>query len=442
MVSENPSTGAKRNMVSLKAKITKRSVDAIALPAQGEARLWDTDLRGFLLRAYPTGRKVYAVKCRVGRLQQMHTIGVHGSPWTPDEARKAATEALRQAKSGSDPSADRKAAKDALTVADLIDRYLAEGPATKPAKRTSTWAIDASNLNRHIRPLLGRKFANAVTKGDAARAVRDIADGKTATDERTVKRGRARVTGGAGTARRTRITSAAMFAWGVEHSLINTNPFAGIQLASAPARERFLAGDEAERLLGAVADLQLKGTISELFADAIRLLLLTGARKTEILGLRWSEVDTVRMMLILPPERTKAGGRTGERRIALSQPAFQLIDKRREAGGRTEHEAGANRQRASQHEFVFPASRGDGHAKGLRRAFMKAAIAAKLEGLRIHDLRHSFASFAVANGASLILVGKLLGHASARTTERYAHLSSDPLHSAVSQISRRILGQE
>jgi site-specific recombinase XerD len=95
---------------------------------------------------------------------------------------------------------------------------------------------------------------------------------------------------------------------------------------------------------------------------------------------------------------------------------------------------------ASQHEFVFPAARGEGHAVGLRRVFQKVCVEAKLPGLRIHDLRHSFASFAVANGASLFLIGKLLGHASARTAERYAHLSGDPLQDAVDSIGREIMG--
>ena len=190
-------------MIVRKIRITKRAVDSMTAPSEGEARIWDTDLKGFLLRVYPTGRKVYAVKCRVGRLQRIHTIGEHGSPWTPDMARKAAAEAIRLARAGRDPSAEKKAAKAALTVADLIDRYLADGPATKPAKRASTWAIDASNLDRHIRPLLGRKIANAVSKADAARSIRDIADGKTAKNERTGPRGRARVTGGEGVARRT-----------------------------------------------------------------------------------------------------------------------------------------------------------------------------------------------------------------------------------------------
>ncbi len=355
-----------------------------SFPIAGETRIWDTEVRGFFLRVYPSGRKVYALKCRVGGRQHIHTLGVHGSPWTPDQARAAAAEALRRAKNGEGPSAEKKAAREALTVGGLIDRYLADGPAAKLAKRASTWKIDAANLNRHIRPILGNKVANAATKADATRAVRDIASGKTATDEKTRPRGRARVTGGEATARRTAAVASAMFAWGMEHSLVATNPFAGIKLNRAPVRERFLSRDEAGRFLDAIADLQDKSLLSETFADALRLLLLTGARKTEILGLRWSEVDQLRNVLILPPERTKAGGKTGERRISLSAPALEILSRRR---ARSEAEIPATGSL-----FVFPAARGEGHAIGLRRTFTKVRAKANLEGLRIHDLRHNSGS--------------------------------------------------
>jgi integrase len=419
-------------MAGLKWKITKRTVDAACVPIAGERRIWDTEVRGFVLRVYPSGRKVYALKCRVGGRQHIHTIGVHGSPWTPDQARAAAVEALRQAKNGEDPSAAKKAEREAVTVAGLIDRYLADGPAGKLAKRASTWKIDAANLNRHIRPILGRKVAKAVTKADATRAISDVASGRTAIDEKTRPRGRARVTGGEATARRTAAVTSAMFTWGTEHGFVGANPFAGIKLNHAPVRERFLSKDEAGRFLDAIADLQDKFLLSETFGDALRLLLLTGARKTEILGLRWSEVDQLRNVLILPPERTKAGGKTGERRISLSAPALEILSRRR---ARLDTEIPA---RGSL--FVFPAARGEGHAIGLRRAFTKVRAEANLDGLRIHDLRHSFASFAVADGASLFLIGKLLGHANARATERYAHLSNDPLQDAANQIGRRIMG--
>ena len=427
-------------MQTTKTKITKRTVDAAVPPTNGEARLWDTDVKGFMLRVYPTGRKVYAIKCRVGRVQSIHTIGEHGSPWTPDEARKAALDALGRARRGEDPSAERKAAKSALTVSELIDRYLNEGPATKPAKRPSSWVSDASNLSRHIRPLVGAKIADRLSKADAARAIRDIMDGKTLADARTGPRGRARVRGGKGAARRTRSVAAAMFAWGMEHGHCKTNPFVGIALSAAPVRERFLTREEAIALLDAIAKLEFGGSLASTFADALRLLLLTGARKVEVLGLRWEEVDFDRKVLTLPPDRSKAGGKTGMRRIQLSPQVLEILTRcRHKLEGRRAQAHGSPQARL---DFVFPAARGDGHVVGLRKAFQKVCAEAKLGSVRIHDLRHSFASFAVADGASLFLVGKLLGHASARTTERYAHLSGDPLQDAVNSIGRTIVGTD
>ncbi len=416
-------------MESRTARITKRTVDAVATPTTeaGEARVWDTDLKGFFLRVYPSGRRVYAVKYRLGPLQRIFTIGVHGSPYTPEMARDAADAALRRVAEGEDPATIKKEAREALTVSALINRYLEDGPATKPSKRPSTWGTDGSNLKRHILPLLGRKVANAVSKAEAAKAISDITVGKTAVDEKSEKkRGRAIVRGGVGIARRTLATTAAMFAWGMEHGLVKANPFTTVKLGRAPVLERFLSREEAGRLIDAINALQAAKEVNPAFCDAIRLLLLTGARKTEILGLTWSEVDIVRKALLLPPERTKAGGSNGNRRINLSPPALEILAKRRPAN-------------VIPADFVFPAIRGNGHIIGIRRAFAKACARAGLDGVRIHDLRHSFASFAVADGASLFLISKLLGQASARTAERYAHLSGDPLHEAVAAIGNRLM---
>ena len=426
-------------METLTGKISKRTVDAVKPPADGRTHLWDTDVKGFFLRVYPGGRRVYALKYRLGRVQKTYTIGVHGSPWTAEEARDAAIEALGRIRDGDDPAAEKKAAREALTVGELIEVYLRDGPATKPAKRESTWANDASNLKRHVLPLIGRKIANAVTKADAAGVIAQVVEGKTAADEKTKKRGLARVRGGRGAARGVRLTAAAMFAWGIEHGLLKSNPFATVKLAAAPVRERFLSREEAGRLLDAIKAEEDAGRLLAAFGDALRMLLLTGARKTEILGLRWSEVDFGRGLLLLPPERTKAGGHLGERRIVLSPPALEILNRRRTAA-----DAAAKRAKEEGREFkaspyVFPAYRGDGHAIGLRKAFTTVCAAAKLEGVRVHDLRHSFASFAIADGASLFLVGKLLGHANARTTERYAHLSGDPLRDAANLIGRRLM---
>ncbi len=417
-------------MENRKTKISKRTVDAAPVPKSGENRLWDTEIKGFFVRVYASGRRVYALKYRFGALQRIYTLGVHGSPLTPEAARQAAEKALRRVAEGADPAVAKKETRTAITVKELIDKYLEDGPTSKPAKRTSSWEIDASNLRRHVQPLLGRKIAIAVTVADAGKAVKNITDGKTAADEKTDKaRGRAIVRGGLGAARRTRNTAAAMFAWGVEHELVISNPFSKVRLSTSPARERFLSRQEAGRLIVALNDLVAENAIHANFADAIRILLLTGARKTEILGLRWSEVALDRKQLLLPPERTKAGGSTGERRIVLSPPALEILARRRA-------------EAAEGCDYVFPATRGSGHIVGLRRVFAKACERAELDGLRVHDLRHSFASFAIADGVSLFLIGKLLGHASSRTTERYAHLGGDPLQDAAAAIGRQVMATE
>lgn len=419
-------------MAGQKARLTKRAVDAIQPPASGDIEVWDTELKGFCLRITARGSRSYALKYRMGSAQRWLTIGKHGSPWTPDSAREAAHEALRKVAGGIDPATVKQEARAALAVASLIDAYLTQGPATKPAKRASTWENDASNLNRHVRPLLGSKLAHMVTQADAARAVRDIGAGKTARTHKTGPRGLARVTGGDGVARRTRTTAAACWAWGLEQGVIKgSNPFAAVKLTAPPMRERFLTQEEAGRLLDALTRRESAGLMSGVFADAVRVLLLTGARKTEVLGLRWSEVDFARKVARLPPERTKAGGRTGSRSIHLNEPTLAVLSRR--------HAARQAIVAEGRSDYVFPAARGAGHAVGLRRAFVGACEEAGLEGVRIHDLRHSFASFALADGASLYLIGKALGHANARTTERYAHLSGDPLADLAAGVGARIV---
>lgn len=432
--------GPEGGMAATKVKLTKRAVDASEAPQAGERVVWDTEDRGFALRLYaptaksPSGRKVYVVRYRRGAGASWFTIGEHGAPWTPDAARERARDVLVAVAAGRDPAAAKREARVAMSVAALIDLYLSDGPATKPSKRASTWANDGSNLNRHVRPLMGRKLASEVTQAEAARAVRDIAVGKTAAVVKTGVRGLARVTGGEGVARRTRTAAAALWAWGLEHGHIKgANPFAAVKLGAAPERERFLSREEAGAFLDAVGSREAAGLLSGTFADALRLLLLTGARKTEVLGLRWAEVDFGRKLATLPPERTKAGGKTGARRIHLSAPAMSILARRRLTCEALEV--------SERSPYVFPGARGEGHATGLRRAFLPVCKAAGLEGVRLHDLRHSFASFALADGASLFLIGKALGHANARTTERYAHLSGDPLADLAAAVGARLTAE-
>ena len=408
------------------ARISRRTVESMTAPVTGEARLWDTEVKGFCVRAYASGRKVYGLKYRTAQgSQRWLTLGVHGSSMTPDEARAAAKKALAGVVGGHDPSAKKAEARRALTVAQLIDRYLADGPATKPDKRASTWKTDASNLNRHVRPLLGRRLVDELAPSDCARFVTEVASGKTRADFKTGQRGRAIVRGGSGTAGRALGTMASMFAWGVSQGLTKANPAVGVKLERRASRERFLSPKELAKLSDSIDAAEASRTIPSSHADIFRLLILTGARRSEISGLRWSEVDLDRRQLVLPPERTKSGGKTGTRRILLNAASADILMKRKATG-----------------EFVFPSADPDRPVTALQKSWVKVRRQASLEGLRIHDLRHSFASLALGQGASLALIGKALGHSSPRVTERYAHLTDDPLRDLVDGVEAALARSE
>jgi integrase len=420
-------------MSSKRDKITIPVVEGAPIPPTGgETRVWDTETKGLFLRVLPGGTRTFALKYRVGRTQRIYKLGNYSSAFKVKEAREGAEAALREVSQGRDPADAKREAREALTVGQLIEAYLTEGPPTKPAKRASSWANDKSNLRRHIQPLLGSKVADAVTKADAGRAIQAIRAGRTAVVEKTGPRGKAVVTGGESAASHAKAVAAAMFAWGVEHGKVKQNPFAGIRLARPATRERFLTREEAGKLLDALAAMQAAGEVTNAVADVIRVLMLTGARKTEIAALTWREVDFERRCLVLPPERTKAGGRNGERRIRLAPAALSILTARRP--GKPVHNAP-----------VFPSTRTKSGADGgpvesavvlIRRPFMLACERAGIHGVRLHDLRHSFASFAIADGVSLFMVSKLLGHASPRTTEIYSHLAGDTLDDAAAAATR------
>lgn len=430
-----------------KDKISKRSVDAMAPPETGEARLWDEKLAGFCVRAYaptartPVGRKVYAVKYRVDGRQRWFTIGEHGQPWTDRNgvtgdltAERARTEAeivLGDAKRGADPATIKRERRKSLRVSELIDLYLKEGPATKPAKRATSWATDRVNLERHVKPTLGSRLASEIEKADMGRLVKSVTEGATAADVKTKKRGRSIVKGGPAAAERALATARAMFSWAIDHGhLPGPNPAKGIKLAASGSSERFLSEEEAHAVFAAIDALEAELEITEAQAAIFRLLLLTGARRNEIAGLKWTEVDLSRKWLSLPPTRTKAGAKTGERRIHLNRAAVEILSSLPRPRG----------NKAPGSAWLFPASRGaKGHTTTASKVWKdKVVPKAKLAGVRVHDLRHSFASFALADGVSLPMIGKALGHANSRSTERYAHLADEPLRALSEGVAERL----
>jgi integrase len=416
-------------------RLTKRTVDAV-LPAAKPFRLWDADIKGFGLKVTPRGVKTYVVWYRAGEGRRAplreYTIARHGV-MTPDEARTEAARVLSRVRLGEDPQAQRRRARADITVEALCELYLAHGVATK---KSSTLRSDVSRIRAHIVPLLGRRMAAQVTPQDVAKFLRDVASGKSAASMKPSRRelraqgmkGAALVAaarrrsastarGGKGTATRTLGLLGAIFSFAVREGVRPTNPVAGVERYRDGQAQRFLTSKELHRLAKALADLEAAGANPSGVA-VIRLLTFTGARKSEIESLRWEEVDVARGMLRL------ADSKTGARVILLGAPARECLAK-------VEHVAGS--------AFVFPAQ-GDPakHYVGTPRVWERVKQVAGLPGVRLHDLRHTFASFGAAGGLSLPLIGAMLGHRDVKTTGQYAHLADDPLRLAADRTAAAV----
>jgi len=276
-------------------QITKRTVDAVPLPTGGDAFYWDGEMERFGLRVKASGAKTDVVQYRNGAGQSKRlTIGRAGV-LTPEEARKAARAALASVDKGNDPAADKRHQRADLTLGDLVERYLREGPGDKPDKKASSWATDASSLRSHAVPLLGRRRIATLTRDDAQRFQADVTAGKFTRDvQRTKRKGLVRVRGGAGAAQRATATLAATLAWAVEKKLLKDNPAEKVRLNKLRTRERFLNDQEIARLGEKLAQFEAEGVNSGSLA-IVRLLWLTGARRNEIAGAKWEHVDFQRV---------------------------------------------------------------------------------------------------------------------------------------------------
>jgi Arm DNA-binding domain len=271
------------------AKLTKRTVDA-QKPGSVRFTVWDVDVSGFGLRVTPAGERAYVLKYRARGKQRWYTIGRHGSPWTPAMARREAMRLLGEVARGVDPADKREANDQAETVAQLCDLYLAEGVGHKKA---STLKADCGRIAHHIKPLLGRKRVDALTRADAERLLGDVSKGRTAAAP--LRNGAARrpgsmPKGGRGAAARTVALLGTIMAFGVSRNIRADNPARGIKLPKSRKMERFLSGTEIARLASSL-DEEVSTSGNVFPSAAIKLLLLTGCRRGEVLNLLWPEVD-------------------------------------------------------------------------------------------------------------------------------------------------------
>jgi len=262
-------------------------------------------------------------RTREGR-QRWFTIGRHGAPWTPDSAREEAQRLLGSVVNSADPAAEKRAARNAQTVSELCDLYLADAEGgrlvtrLRTAKKPSTLATDRGRMERHIKPLLGRRAVASVTRNDIETFMHDVAAGKTAGKTKTKPRGLACVRGGKGTASRTVGLLGAIFSYAVRHRMCTENPVRGVIRPVDGRRERRLSDDEYKALAQGLHKAEAKHVWPAAIAVA-RFLALTGWRSGEALALRGDEFDLDR--------RTAALGntKTGRSMRPFSKAACEVL---------------------------------------------------------------------------------------------------------------------
>ncbi len=380
----------------MKGKITERAVESV-VPGPRDAFLWDTELPGFGLKVTPKGARIYIVQFWRGGRSRRYRLGLHGVDLTPDEARRAAQRLRGRVAAGHDPAAERAAERAVPTLSAVADRYMSEHAEVK--KKASSAAEDRRNLRKHILPKMGTWKVDTITGADIVR----FHSGMKATP---------------GAANRCLALLSKMFnlaeRWG--YRLDGTNPTRHVDKYPERTVERFLSGAELARLGAALSEAERAGTHPSVVA-ALRLLIFTGCRRSEVLTLKWEHVDVERGCLRLPDRKT------GAKMVPLGAPAVELL---------------AALPRIDGNPYVLPGAVPGGHYVGLAKAWYRLRKRAGLDDVRLHDLRHSFASAGAGMGESLLLIGALLGHSNTAMTARYAHLSSDPLKAAADRISGKI----
>ena len=374
--------------------LSKRVVDRLSVNGK-DAIFWDRDLAGFGVRVYPSGKKVFVVQTRAFGRSKRVSLGRHGDI-TTDIARKNATAAIARIKKGQPPVPVEPAPDP--TVADLAERYQREYVEMhcKPA----TISHYRLMLRKHIVPALGERLVADVEYKDILAFHNKLHHMPTV-------------------ANRAVDILVKMFnladAWGWRPS--GSNPCRSVPRFKVEKHERFLTREELYRLGQALRAAPAERLASTHAAAAIRLLVLTGCRRNEILGLRWDDLNFDTREMRLPDSKT------GARMVPLTSAAADVL---------------TGLPRTPENPWVFPGKKKGTRLVNINDSWDRVRRRAGLDGVRLHDLRHSFASRALALGESLSMIGDLLGHRMVSTTARYAHLARDSVRESSAKIAADI----
>lgn len=381
-------------------RLTKSAIAALPL-RETDYFIWDDSLPGFGIRIRPSGTKAYVLQYR-NRFQRTKRmlLGRVGEI-TLDEARRSANLEKGRISLGGDPARQRDDERQSELLRDLAQQYLDHHCAGRC--KPSTMAAHTWLLNKFILPHFGAQRIKEITVQDVARLHQRLADTPYNAN---------RVLG----------LLRAMFNKAEEWGLMqpSSNPAATIRPFTEFKRQRFLSESEFERLFAAIDELERLRVIGQYQAAAVRLLALTGCRLGEILELEWDRVDLARRQLVIERHKTD---RQGAKIIPLNAAAMNVLEALASVPG---------------NPYVIVGKDDQGHLINLQKPWGRIIRHADLPALRLHDLRHSFASFAVSAGLSLPLIGGLLGHGSPQSTARYAHLAAGPLRDATERVAEMI----
>lgn len=382
-------------MASEFKKITKRVVDAAPIPEKGENWIRDTELTGFSLRILASGSKTYQVQYRSGGATRRVSLGKHGTI-TCDEARTEAKIILGDVSKGKDPSQERSTYRGAPTIAQVCERFMDEYVPVHC--KESTAKEYRRNVDLFIKPAMGTRKVPDITRTDIAKLHHDHRDKPYQ-------------------ANRTLGVLSVVFnqceVWGFRPD--GSNPCRHVKKYTEKKRERFLSPEEMKRLFEVLDECEKDGSESPAMCNAIRLLALTGCRLGEIQTLKWEYIEGKTFKL---PD-----SKTGAKTVYLGQAVLDVL---------------AKAERIENNPYVITGNKEGQYLSDFQKPWRRIRKKSGLDDVRIHDLRHSFASFGLANGLNLAEIGKLLGHSQVQTTARYAHLAEEVAQNAANVTTKAI----
>jgi integrase len=402
-------------------KLTKRTIEAI-VDVEKATLFYDSELTGFCLKVLPSGTKRWCVEYRSGAggrsVGKTRMVLGSTSNLTPDQARASAKSTLAAVALGQDPARKRSTERAMPTFAEFGERYLTEEAETKLKPRSVVnYKI---YLRKHAAPIIGTRKLDSLDSGDVAKMHRKIGKATPMTANRVVE------------------FIGSVYRYAAVCGLVakGHNPASQVQAFREQRRERYLSSIELGRLGDAIREAETTGIrwvvdesqpnakhipkngrtkIGPHVAAAFRLLILTGARLREILELKWEYVDLQRGLLLLPDSKT------GQKAIILNVPAQNILSSVPKVD-----------------RYVIAGDIPGQPRHDLNKPWKLISVRSELAGVRIHDLRHTHASYGAGAGFGLPIIGKLLGHSQPATTARYAHLDNDPLRRASEHIAQAI----